>query len=444
MKYLIALILICCLLVSGCVPSVDLSVSPSAEGSTLPSADIPILSPELTTESAATSSATPELPSEPGLMLSKLCDPLGFFADPEVYTLPVEEIAVKYGAVYETVPDLYEIPNITVGGSDARLFIQTKDGKVEQVLTTLNASLGYLFETPEGSPNNEDVYQTLIDTLGEPDRYYDYYEEKEIGAEDFPDVTNHTAAQWKHDGRTYEFGYVGRGADGERPHYIAVYREKLSMWEFHYYARPSDCCPHEDMGAYFDPTGIFMDKALFTDDAETVLSHYSARPAYESESSREFVGDLSWPYVYVIDGFAAGGHSAKLNFGSNLQTSEYGWEATYCIDLLGQKAETVYAFVNEVISQIAAVPGMQFRYSSKAADTNIEIDAVKLPLSYFDEGEPDDDKYFSYHFGLAQGNQAYGVTINYYRKSTYISSRGDPQDEHTVPAIHTLKISVHH
>jgi hypothetical protein len=186
------------------------------------------------------------------------------------------------------------------------------------------------------------------------------------------------------------------------------------------------------MGSYFDPTGIFMDGTLFTDDAQTVFCRYGARPAYAGEANRKLVGDPDRPYIYIVEGLSVGGYPASLGFSWN---SEYPWNAYYEIDLLGQSSEAVYELVNEVLSEIEGTPGIELSYAG--------VDAAALPLSYFDENSPQDShggKSFTYSYALNRANVTYRISVLYYRNAAYM--RGSDTDGYIVPALHGITIHV--
>lgn len=279
--------------------------------------------------------------------LSKSYDPLGIIRDSDIFDLPADSIAEKYGAKRKEIPNVYVINGLCIGGDEfTQMRIQTQDGKIEQVMMTmslLKAASGY-----------EDMYLQMEKIFGKPSAYYDWNDEWDLKETDA--FHKETRAVWKFPDRTLEISttpptYVDRGA------YIAAYREKMDetyliSW-YDYFSYPRETVKRE-RNWDFDPTGIFQDKDLFSVQADEIIQKYQAVPGLE-DTIRE-VDYEGPPKAYEISGLVIEG--CATHFQINAEVNRI-FSIEYTIAVLDKNPKEIDEIYKRIYSGIESVWGTE-------------------------------------------------------------------------------------
>lgn len=280
----IALIILC-LLLTGWVAPISLESTPS-----------PVHAPVYTD---APSPVTPPKESDPSFSgmiwlpepISTMGD-LTILYDEDLSKLPAKEIAEKYGAEYATYDNLYEVPDFSIGGYQARLFIQVKDEAVLQLVAS------------QVVPNSEllpAVYKQLTSLLGAPEGIYQLDGYNEIsGTVDEDQIfgkPEHVQAIWNVDGQNLALGVTYGYQDAFSNHhawYLAAYKDRLDFRQISWHLSQDESL-RIPSGTNTDPIALFTDPVIFSSPAQELILKTGARRAY-----RGWDGSTYEPSYYVI------------------------------------------------------------------------------------------------------------------------------------------------
>ncbi len=320
-------LLLCLLLLTGCAAPAERAEAPAA-----------------TEVAAAVPSATPAGQYGP-ILLSMGIDPLRLFSQPSTFLLQAWEVAEMHAAKYQTIPGLYEIEDIYLGGIDSRLWIQIEDDNLYYV------ALAH----PLSEEVYDGLYKQIVDVLGEPHALQDYDENyHRIDIESYHQWACPFAI-WELPGYKIELGKTP-GGNTEPYLYLAAFQEQMDIQNIylHHYTQAGPCCPHTN-DWIFNEDCIFVDPLLFQDAWEVIVERYKARPAFRGEASRRYVNDLSQPYSYVIPEIQFGELEASFVF----QQQEDGRiaEPTYIVDVTGLSPEQIQKTYMQIYNEIDHLAG---------------------------------------------------------------------------------------
>lgn len=240
--------------------------------------------------------------------LPESIDPLGVFADEEIFIMRPELAILKYDARPATYDDLYVIEGVEIGRDTLPIInIKTNDeNKVEYV------------ETRIYSVDPRFIFEQMAMIYGESsiNGYYDIEtgETLELQVDEFGygDIFNTQYVIWEVNG--YYIRLVYGGASGFYGSHVQITKSKdapQEIWDMsgNRMINVEDRYMVSDAIELFDPTGIFRDNELFEYDIEDVILKYGATQATQSDNKlfmHEYVQN------YYTEGFMIYGQDAKL------------------------------------------------------------------------------------------------------------------------------------
>lgn len=291
-------------------------------------------------------------------------DPLGVFGNENLFIERTELAIIRYDAYPIPIDDLYVINGMEIGGDlKPTITIETEDDNIQRVITAVVGDYGLFF-------------QQMRFVYGDPTEvyYYDEYSNKvNYSADDLDNVEEHSMggyAYWDMGKYFVEICDAYMGGFLGNVTYIIIGREKVGEDIYLHHLRTDELslAPRADALELFDPTGIYRDTELFTSDARTILSRYSAMPAL-NDYNRMIFGECM-DQTYCSSGFEIESCPANLYLSYNGDVLfncgaacppedmliDYVW---YCVDvkeLTVSEIEKLFSSMSETLQGIMGAP----------------------------------------------------------------------------------------
>ena len=282
-------LLLCLLLLAGCAAPVQTNNSTPAVTPTLTWMAETSIPPADTVEEA----------------INRL-DPLGLVRAEVVHTLPAADVAACYGGEYDTYDNAFEVPDFSVGGRRARLILFADKEELTQITVT------QIFDDVSVP---KDVYDQIIQGLGNPDSMYELNRNSETGQIDeatlfFTGSTESYQIHWEKEGYNVYFGLESEALYEESFDiwYLAICRGRLDMTPTDWFMLPEEERNTVTMHPVIDFGSLLTVDCLEMPVLE-ILEQWKARPVYRGVALGEYA-----PQGYRIKGLTVYGQPAEIRF----------------------------------------------------------------------------------------------------------------------------------